>query len=151
MSKLEKDRRNPYLVLGIPYGASKKEVRRSFAKRARQIKNEEFDAYRSEDLNWSLQQLEQAEKDPELDIENFRIPANPNLFQSETEEGFFNPPIKPMDRKSPHLTPWETQAIIDEAVIDWLTTHLSKRIQEFELPYPKPIKENFDVSSQNRN
>ena len=54
MTPAHKDRRNPYLVLGLPYGASKKEVRKGFAKRARDIKSGKFTVYRNEDLNWAF-------------------------------------------------------------------------------------------------
>ena len=141
MTPEHKDRRNPYLVLGLPYGASKKEVRKGFAKRARDIKSGKFTVYRNEDLNWALHQLELAEKDPELDIDNFRAPANQILFDGDNDLGFFNPEIQSLSQKTSELPKSEIQNIIDQAVVEWVSVNFADVIKNLRLPYPTPIKE----------
>jgi len=141
MTPPQKDRRNPYLVLGLPYGASKKEVRKGFAKRARDLKKGKFTAYRNEDLNWALHQLELAEKDPELDIENFRAPANQILFDGDNDLGFFNPTVQPLSQKTSELPKSEIQNIIDQAVVEWIINNFTDVVRNLRLPYPTPIKE----------
>ncbi len=135
------DRRNPYLILGVPYGSSKREVRKGFARRAKEIKNETYTAYRIEDLNWALQQLEQAEKEPELDFECFRAPANQSLFNNDLASGFFNPSVKAIVQKSPEFTDSDIRNIIDQAVNGWVNQNLKGFIKELKLPYPTSIKE----------
>ena len=95
---MTRERLNPYLVLGIPYAAPIKEVHKGFAKRARAIRNEEFDSYLLEDLTWAKHQIEQAERDPELDLTMYRVPANSEAFKNDLSQssarGFFNPTVK---------------------------------------------------------
>ncbi|MCA1712157.1 MAG: hypothetical protein LC789_11185 [Actinobacteria bacterium] len=74
------DRRNPYLVLGIPYGATAKEANRAFARRSRAAKkgNLRYPVY---DLTWALHQIEQAELDPASSLSYFRVPADPTALE----------------------------------------------------------------------
>ena len=100
---MTRDRLNPYIVLGIPYASSIQEVHRAFAKRARAIRNDEFDSYTVEDLTWAKHQIEQAEREPELDLSMYRVPASSEAFRTDSNSldiGFFNPPIKKIERNS---------------------------------------------------
>ena len=134
------DRRNPYLVLGLHYGSSKSAVRKAFAKRSKEIKRGAFNEYRIEDLNWALHRLEQADIDPELDLEFYRAPANRALLHehshSEEPSGFFSPVPKPIERKTVELTNEEETQLIDNAVIAWLREILSSNGPRIMLPYP---------------
>ena len=74
------DRRNPYLILGVPYGASKAEAASAFAKATQRLRREPESLYGLEDLNWALHQVEQVHDDPESAIAIFRVPANPAVY-----------------------------------------------------------------------
>ncbi len=134
------DRRNPYLVLGIPYGVSKKEIRRGFARRSKSVRSGEFNVYRSEDLNWALHRLEEAEQDPEVDLEFYRVPADLRLlgkgWDAEGAQGFFNPPPEPLPRATGPLTHAERCQLAEIAVSEWLSTLLSPDGEPIRIPYP---------------
>ena len=76
------DRRNPYLVLGLPYGSSPKDATRAFVRRQKEIGQGTFAAYRIADLTWALHQVEQAMHEREVDVTIYRVPANRSLFAS---------------------------------------------------------------------
>lgn len=76
------DRRNPYLVLGLSYGSPVQDVKRAFARRAKEVAKGTFTAYGMEDLTWALRQLEQSELDTDIDVTFYRVPANQSLFTS---------------------------------------------------------------------
>ncbi len=78
------DRRNPYLVLGLSYGAPVQDVKRAFARRAKEVAKGTFTAYGMEDLTWALHQLEQSQLDTDIDVTFYRVPANQSLFTSST-------------------------------------------------------------------
>ena len=136
------DRRNPYLVLGIPYGASKREVRRAFAERSKRIRRGEFDAVRTEDLNWALHRLEQVEQDADIDLEYYRVPANNALIHdgplSDSAHGFFNPEPAPLARRTNPLSSNERQNLADQAVIEWLRAFFAPGGEPIRIPYPHP-------------
>lgn len=83
----EKDRRSPYVVLGIPFGASEKDARSGFAKAKRRLRRDPAQPFTQEDLTWALHQVEQIILKPELAFEVYRIPA---VARSDAS-GVFNP------------------------------------------------------------
>ncbi|MBA3361853.1 MAG: hypothetical protein H0T94_10385 [Acidimicrobiia bacterium] len=88
-------RRNPYIILGIPYGAVASEARRGFAAKSRLIKREENSQYEIEDLTWALHELEQERAMDTIEIDVYRVPADPEaLIVRET--GLFNPLPEPL-------------------------------------------------------
>lgn len=138
------DRRNPYLVLGVAYGASIRDVRRGFAKRAKDISNDLMTTYTMEDLNWALYQLEQSLEDADIDVTIYRVPANPSVLN-----------VSPMDSKksgvppnhSPSLDQWTnpfqvdsraTEDVIDTTIIDWVELYISSAVDLACIPYPDP-------------
>ncbi len=136
------DRRNPYLVLGLAYGASVQEVRRAFARRSKEVSRGTFTAYTMEDLNWALYQLEQSQQDPDIDVTLYRVPANPSLFDSPSpdgnDHGFFNPAPVPIKRTTDPVDPEEIEALLDEAVLCWVKQLVSPTGASVQIPYPFP-------------
>ena len=88
-----------------------------------------------------MHQLELAEKDPELDIDNFRAPANKILFDGDNDLGFFNPGIQSLSQKTSEFSKSEIQNIIDQAVVEWISANFANVIKNLRLPYPTPKKE----------
>ena len=71
------DRRNPYVVLGIPFGADGAEARTGFAKASRRLRQDADARYTMEDLTWALHHVEQIIEDPEKAFGVYRMPADP--------------------------------------------------------------------------
>jgi len=142
---MTRERLNPYLVLGIPYAAPIKEVHRGFAKRARAIRNEEFDSYSLEDLTWAKHQIEQAERDPELDLTMYRVPANSEAFKNDLSQssarGFFNPTVKRIERKSDPTSTDERNAFLFSALNGWLTEMINEEKVELIHPFERLASE----------
>lgn len=94
-------RQSPYLILGVPFGTSKEQAARAFAKATRRVRKQVDAPYDLEDLNWALHAIEQRIDDPTLSIDDYRMPADPSVYEIPSGEGVLNPPIKPYKRRTP--------------------------------------------------
>lgn len=102
------DRRNPYVILGVPFGASEEEARAGFAKARRMLRRDPDAPFTTEDLTWALHQIEQLIANPELAVDVYRIPADSNAVGSESE-GLFNPTPHPLERRTePNEEEWQS-------------------------------------------
>lgn len=73
--------KNPYVILGIPFGASRAEANAAFAKKAQALKREGGSLDQMTDLTWALQPIGVAIKEPATAMELYRIPADPEAFR----------------------------------------------------------------------
>lgn len=72
------ERRNPYLVLGLPFGASRDEATRAFARRTKFLRRlGPAGRDRHTDLTGALHDLEVAPPDAAARMSPYRIPADP--------------------------------------------------------------------------
>ena len=71
----DRDRRNPYVMLGVPFGASERDARSGFSRATRRLRQNHDAEYSQEDLTWALHQIEQLITHPEQAFEIYRIPA----------------------------------------------------------------------------
>lgn len=74
------DRRNPYFILGIDFGASPQQAQAAFAKLSRRLRRDPGAPYRMEDATWALHQIEHAATDPDANLGVYRVPANPDAY-----------------------------------------------------------------------
>ena len=109
------DRRNPYLVLGVPYGADRARVTRSFARRSRRARRDDAFPYSLEDLTWALHQIEANIDDPTAAIDHFRVPADPSQLQLPQGPGLLRPPATPLERRTEPSTPSSIEALRQQA------------------------------------
>ena len=75
------EQRNPYLLLGIPFGASREQANIAFARRTKALRRVgDRNANRDQltDLTWALNQIDEAATDISFDV--YRIPADPATF-----------------------------------------------------------------------
>ena len=82
------ERRNPYLILGLPFGASRDEAQRAFARRKRQVRG---DAAAQTDLTWALHEIDEVLREAQSELAPYRMPADPDAF-SVSGTGVFAPP-----------------------------------------------------------
>ena len=99
------DRRNPYVILGIPFGASSEQARAGFARITRRLRQDPDSRYTKEDLTWALHQVERIITNPELAFEVYRVPASSTALIT-THHGVFHP--------APHTIPRQTEPSSDE-------------------------------------
>ncbi|GAA4410508.1 hypothetical protein ACFQV2_03540 [Actinokineospora soli] len=93
------DTRNPYLLLGVDYGADPDTARRSFARAARRVRRSGTAAISIEDLNWALHEIQRREGDPADSVTVYRVPANPAVFDV-AGTGTFAPRPLPLERRT---------------------------------------------------
>lgn len=91
------ERRNPYLVLGLPFGASRDEAVRAFARRTKFLRREgPAGRTRHTDLTGALHEIETAPPDAPARMAPYRIPVDPGTASLSSAglfgEGVFAPP-----------------------------------------------------------
>jgi len=74
--------RNPYVILGIPFGASKDDASAAFARKARGLRRANDPGGRLPDLTWALNQVQEVVKDPRIALDIYRVPADPEAFRT---------------------------------------------------------------------
>jgi hypothetical protein len=97
---MAEDLRNPYIILGLDFGATKEEARHAFARASRRVKRKSDSRYTIEDVTWALHQVEQMHNDPNAEVTIFRVPANPSLFDASFDDGLFAAPPEPLERRT---------------------------------------------------
>jgi hypothetical protein len=95
--------RNPYLILGLPFGAGREEANAAFVRRARRARRGELPGVEQTDLTWALNQIDEAVGDPRTALGTYRVPALPEAFAAPASAGLLRPPperfpARPADR-----------------------------------------------------
>lgn len=96
------DDRNPYVMLGIPFGAVRDVATRAFAKRARGARRQRGVAPGGvplTELTWALNQVEENIRDPRTALHVFRVPADPWALEPRAE-GVLRPGPERLARQS---------------------------------------------------
>ena len=93
------ERRNPYIVLGIPFGASRDEAALAFADRAKKIRRLPDGATILPELTWALNQIDEVLRHPNLALHIYRVPADPSALVP-SGNGVLNPRPEVLDRRT---------------------------------------------------
>lgn len=134
------DRRSPYVILGIPYGASDADARAGFARAARRLRRADNAQYTTEDLTWALHQIEQVLTDPGLAMHMYRLPADPEALESH-QSGCFNPVPHRFDRRSPTTTTQDLARLRVDAIAQRLRSLIRSELRSTNLTIPYRITE----------
>lgn len=113
--------RNPYLIIGVDFGASAEEARHAFARAARRARRE-GGAWAVEDLTWALHEIETLEQNPADLVSVYRVPADPTVFEP-AGEGLYRPRPVPAPRTTAH----------DEEAVDALRRRASSELDQLLL------------------
>lgn len=127
------DRRSPYLILGIDYGASKSVAAKAFARAVRRLRRQIDAPFELEDLNWALHAVEQRIEDPASSIDDYRMPADPSVYEVPAGVGVLNPPLYSYRRRTPPTDP----AVLDDmraAILLEVAAALAKEYRGAPLP-----------------
>jgi hypothetical protein len=127
--------RNPYVILGIPFGSSREEANIAFARKARQLRRLGTEGRgRMTDLTWALNQVDEGIRHPDAAMEIYRIPADPEAFTVRAA-GVLAPPPETMPRHS-----GDPQAALDEvraaAALEYLRYLVLLRADQVQPPAP---------------
>jgi len=123
---VSEDRRNPYLVLGVPFGASREQATRSFALRSRRARREPNFPYSIDDLTWALNQVEAALVNPTADVATFRVPADAAAVRPPSGSGVLRRPPIPLGRRTAAATPAEIARLESIAISEELVEILDQ-------------------------
>lgn len=137
------ERRSPYLLLGVPFGAPKEVASRAFAKATRRLKRTADTPYDLEDLNWALHAIEQRIEDPASSIDDYRIPANPDVYAIPSGEGILNPRVQSYERRTQPTDP----ATIESLQVQIIREVAASVVAEW-LESPLPQIHSFPDSSE---
>jgi hypothetical protein len=92
--------RNPYTILGIPFGSSRAGANAAFARKAKALRRGGPAAMDElTDLTWALHQIDEAIRHPAAAMELYRIPADPAVFRT-SAEGVLRPPPEKLPARS---------------------------------------------------
>src|SRR5688500_3929090 len=115
--------RNPYVQLGVPFGASSDTAAAAFARKARGLRRKPGGTEQLQQLTWALNQIQEVLRQPELALEIYRVPADPGALEPDGE-GLLRPPPERTPRLSPPTGEWEkflpsvTQEVVVAARVD---------------------------------
>ncbi|NNN15361.1 MAG: hypothetical protein HKL82_05810 [Acidimicrobiaceae bacterium] len=111
-------RRNPYVLLGIPFGSTRELASIAFATRARGLRRAANGAERLKDLTWALNQVEEVLREPRMALEIYRVPADFRCYEP-LSPGIFSPTPERLVRQSGPSAPELEQLFVaaeDEAL-----------------------------------
>jgi hypothetical protein len=110
--------RNPYVQLGVPFGASSDTAAAAFARRARGLRRKPGGTEQLQQLTWALNQIQEVLRQPELALEIYRVPADPGALEPDGD-GLLRPPPERLPRPSPPAGEWEgfLPAVTHEVVV----------------------------------
>jgi hypothetical protein len=115
--------RNPYLILGVDFGASREDARRYFAHAARRIRRQ-GGLWSREDLTWALHEIESLDANPDDTVSIFRVPADPTAFEP-IGNGMFQPEPVPLARRTQPAGEEDIAQLIDQAAHSLVWTALA--------------------------
>jgi hypothetical protein len=127
------NRRSPYLILGVPYGASKGDAAKAFAKATRRLRKTSDAPYDIEDLNWALHAVEQRADDPSTSIDDFRMPANSVVYEVPHGEGLLYPKVEPLARLTSPTSAADVE-LLKAALIREVAADLAQEFEGAPLP-----------------
>jgi hypothetical protein len=127
--------RNPYVILGIPFGSSREEANIAFARRARQLRRLGTQGRgQMTDLTWALNQVDEGISHAEAAMEIYRIPADPDAF-TVRGTGILAPPPETLPPRAgdPEAGLAELRAA---AALEYLRYLVLLRADQVQLPPP---------------
>jgi hypothetical protein len=106
--------KNPYVVLGVPFGSDRATCSAAFARRAKKLRRNPTSTITITDLTWALNQVDEAIRDPDTALHLYRVPADPDLFDVPETEGLLRPPPEPLARRTQPLDAAAREALLAE-------------------------------------
>ena len=109
--------RNPYLILGLDYGAHEEDARRALGRTMRRVRSQPDSPYAAQDVTWALNEIQRAETDPDAALKYFRVPADAGAYERTADgSGLFSPPARRMPRTSRATSADEWEGVKQQAL-----------------------------------
>ena len=133
------DRRNPYLVLGVDYGAPREEVTAAYTRRSRVARADSGYPYSIDDLVWALDEIEGIDGTgaaPAAGAQSaalvFRVPADRSVYEPPSGPGMLRPEAVPLRRRSRPAPRNEIAGLITDARRDATAYALERLADQVE-------------------
>lgn len=133
------DRRNPYLMLGVDYGASREEVTAAYTRRSRVARADSGYPYSIDDLVWALDEIEGIDGTgavPAAGAQSaalvFRVPADPSVYEPPPGPGLLRPEPVPLRRRSRPAPRSEIAGLVNDARRDATAYALERLADQVE-------------------
>lgn len=94
------ERRNPYFVLGLDFGADARTAQAAFARLSRRLRRDRGGRYGIEDATWALHKIEHADPDPRANLDIYRVPADPAAYDYQPTGGMLSPAPRNLPRQA---------------------------------------------------
>ena len=117
----DRDRRNPYFILGVDYGCSASEATAAFGRASRRLRKqtEEQAEYDVEDLTWALSQIEAIVAGHSDEVgQHFRVPADPHAYEVSPTAGILLLPAIPIGRETDQVPAEEVEQLRQTVLAD---------------------------------
>jgi hypothetical protein len=140
------DRRNPYLVLGVDYGARHEEVTAAYTRRSRVARADNGYPYSIDDLVWALDEIEglngAGQAGPGTGAQSaavtFRVPADPSAYEPPPGPGLLRPEPVPMRRRTRPAARTEVAGLVASARRDATAYALERLADQVERTLVSP-------------
>lgn len=127
--------RNPYVILGLPFGSSREEANVAFARKAKALRRQaNLGRDALTDLTWALNQIDEALKHPDSAMHIYRIPADPDAFLS-SGTGIFSPPPERLPARAADRSA-ALEELRRQAARQYLNVLLAARAKQVGIPLP---------------
>jgi hypothetical protein len=127
--------RNPYLILGIPFGSSREVANIAFARKARALRLlGTVGRAQMTDLTWALNEVDEGISHPAAAMDLYRVPADPEAFTVKGDGVLVPPPeVLPRQYGLPEVALEELRAA---AAVDYLRYLTLLRASQIHAPAP---------------
>lgn len=140
------DRRNPYLVLGVDYGASHEEVTAAYTRRSRLARADNGYPYSIDDLVWALDEIETLNgagqpghgAGAQSAAVSFRVPADRSVYEPPPGPGLLRPEPVPMRRRTRPAARTEVAGLVATARRDATAFALERLADQVERTLVSP-------------
>jgi hypothetical protein len=138
---------NPFFVLGVDFGASGAAATVAFGKASKRVKRDPNALFGVEDLTKALNEIEQAHRDGDVEQlgHHFRVPADPQAYEVEANEGLLLLPVRKQPRKTSRLSQESITAMVDTIVAQASETFFQELEDRME-PYGLPVQLGSELS-----
>jgi hypothetical protein len=130
---MDEERRNPYVLLGVPYGSPRDVATAAFARRARHLRRDPSREDELTSLTWALNQVSEELGDPTVVLHVYRVPADPAALEANLSPGLLNPPPVRLDRRTV-ASPDDQARALDEALASGVEMALAELIAAAPMP-----------------
>jgi hypothetical protein len=112
------DRRSPYIILGLPSGASLDDARREFDRRSQLVRRGNARGVTAEDLAWALAQVALHAAEPVNALDTYRIPLDTAALRPPAGPGLLRPGPRPTARTTGPTPQADREVVFDAARLD---------------------------------